>query len=663
MRWNSLQLRYSPRLIRPRPRRGTFRPKLELLEDRRLLSTNVLTYHNNLFRTGANLTETTLTLDNVNADSFGKLFDYPVDGQVYAQPLYMANVPMADGMHNVVFVVTEHDSAYAFDANDPTAGLNGDGILWQQSYIDPANGITTQNSSELRCGVITPEIGITDTPVIDPSSGTMYFVAATEDITDPGNPVFHQQLHALDITTGNDVLPPEEIRAGYLGHGDGGNIVTFDPRGHLERNGLVLANGILYTTWSSHCDIRPYHGWLIGYDAQSFQQVAVFNTSPNAQEASMWSGAPAVDASGNMFFVTANGSIEGGEFDPSRGDYPDTVLKLSSATGQFQVADYFTPFNWDAIDRLDRDLGSGSVMLLPDQAGPHQHLLVVAGKEGKIELINRDNMGQFHDSFDDVVQEIPGAIHFPSGAFDSPAFFDAGTPNSRWIYWAGQNDSLKAFQLFDYGLLSTSATSQSDHIFATGHGGEPSVSANGTTNGIVWVIDQNPAGAGLYAYDATNVANELYDSTQAPGGRDQLDGGIKFTVPTIADGEVFVGTADTVSVFGILPGGNPGAGVSRLVPAARGLLLAADNLRPMQVQYAGANVLNSGNASVVTTAPALALPGLSLNVPSAPNHGAGPLLNDLTRQGPNHVSSHVDPFSVDGVDVLFAANDRIGGIG
>jgi hypothetical protein len=636
-------------MSRLRRRRGNFRPKLELLEDRRLLS-NVLTYHNNLLRTGANLTETTLTPSNVNADSFGKLIDYHVDGQVYAQPLYMANVPLADGTHNIVFVVTEHDSAYAFDANDPTAGPNGDGILWQKSYIDMANGLTTQNAAELACPVITPEIGITDTPVIDPSSSIMYFVAATEDISDPSNHVFHQQLHALDITTGNDVLPPVEIQAGYLGHGDGGTFLRFNPRQHLERNGLVLANGVLYTTWSSHCDIRPYHGWLIGYDAQSLQQVAVFNTSPNAQEASMWSGAPAIDASGNMFFVTANGSIEGGEFNPALGNYPDTVLKLSSATGQFQVADYFTPYNWDALDRADRDLGSGSVMLLPDQAGPRQHLLVVAGKEGKIYLINRDHMGQFHDGYDDVVQELPGAIRFPSGAFDSPAFFDAGTPNNRWVYWAGQNDSLKAFQLEDFGLFVPAATSQSAHVFVAGHGGEPSVSANGTTNGIVWVIDQNPAAAGLFAYDAMNVANELYDNSQAPGGRDQLDGGIKFSVPTIADGQVFVGTADTVSIFGLL-GGSPRGGVPRITPAARGLMLAADSVRHSQIQDPRINTQSPGIVEG-TRAPAPVLPDLVVNVPNAYNAGEEQHLSMTAAR--YNFSPNVDSLLVNGVDAFFA---------
>jgi hypothetical protein len=591
MIWDSLQLRSFRRFAHPRPRRRTFRPTLELLEDRRVLS-NVLTYHNDLLRTGANLTETTLNVNNVNSGTFGKLVDYHVDGQVYAQPLYMANVSMPDGAHNVVFVVTEHDSAYAFDANNPTAGPNGDGVLWHTNYLDPANGINTQSAAELASGTITPEIGITDTPVINPSTGMMYFVVATEDTSDPSNHIWHQQLHAVDISTGNDVLSPVEIQAASFGTGDGGTIDVFNPRQQLERNGLVLANGVIYTTWSSHSDHRPYHGWVIGYIAQTLQEVAVFNTSPNAQEAAMWSGAPAVDANGNLFFVTANGSIEGGEFSPSRGDFPDTVLKLSTTTGQLQVADFFTPFNWDAIDRADRDLGSGSVLLLPDQAGPRQHLLVVAGKEGKIYLINRDQMGGFHSGFDDVVQEIPGAIRFPAGAFDSPAFYDAGTPNNRWIYWAGQNDSLKAFQLFDYGLLSTSPTSQSSHVFSTGHGGEPSVSANGTVAGsaIVWVIDQNPTGAVLYAYDATDVSHELYNSNQ--NAADQLDGGIKFSVPTIADGEVFVGTADTLSVFGLLPGPTP-------VPPSGGGALAP----PVGLSGAGALLPGALNRLPVASQP------------------------------------------------------------
>jgi hypothetical protein len=548
MMWNPLKLCSARTVVRSSL-------ELELLEDRRLLSTNVLTYHNDLARDGDNLTETTLTPSNVNMNTFGLLFSYPVDGQVYAQPLYMSNVTLADGsVHNIVFVETEHDSVYAFDANNPTAGPNGNGILWQDSFIDPANGITTIASADVNCGVISPEIGITDTPVIDPSTDIMYFVAATKATASDGTVTFHQQLHALDIRTGNEVLGgPVEIQAADLGKGDGGTIETFDPKAELERDGLVLDNGVVYTTWTSHCDATPVHGWIIGYDAHTLQQVVVFNTSPNSQLATIWAGAPAVDANGDLYFVTGNGPFTGGSFNPSAGDYPETVLHLSSATGQLTVADYFTPYNWNALDQADEDFGSGQVMLLPNQPGPVPHLLVAAGKEGKIYLINRDNMGQFNAEQDNIVQEVPNAI-LGNGEYGSPTYFDTGVPDGRYIYFAGWNDSLRAFQLFDNGTLSTSSVSQSRNVFSPSHGATPSLSANGTADGIIWAIDPSSLNAVLYAYDATNVANELYDSNQA-GSRDQLDAGVKFSVPTIADGEVFVGTADSLSIFGLLPGG------------------------------------------------------------------------------------------------------------
>jgi hypothetical protein len=509
-----------------------------------------LTYRNNLSRTGANLNETTLTPSNVNRNTFGLLFSYAVDGEVYAQPLYMSNVTLPDGsVHNLVFVETEHDSVYAFDANNPTAGPNGNGILWKDSFIDPANGVDVVVPSDVGCDKFSSEIGITDTPVINPSSGIMYFVAYTRET----GRTFHQRLHALDITTGKEALGgPVEIQATYPGTADGGDTLTFNPLDQLERAGLVLAGGVVYTSWSSHCD-HPAHGWLIGYDAHTLRQVVVFNTSPNASLATIWSGAPAVDADGNLFFVTGNGDTTGGEFNPSLGDYPETVLKLSTASGQPAVADYFTPANWDALDQADEDLGSGAAMLLPDQAGPIAHLLIVAGKEGTIYLINHDNMGQFNAASDRVVQEVTDAVR-GQGAYGTPTYFDAGAPNQRWIYFAGWGDYLRAFQLSDDGTLSTSSTSQSGNQFTAPHGAILSLSANGTRGGIVWAIDASDT-AVLYAFDATNLANELYDSSQA-GTRDQLHAGVKFSVPTIADGEVFVGATYALSVFGLLPGGN-----------------------------------------------------------------------------------------------------------
>lgn len=433
MTWNPLRPHDARTAIDRRHHRPRAKPELEWLEDRRLLSTDVLTYRNNLARSGANLTETALTLDNVNANTFGLLFYYPVDGEVYAQPLYLSHVTLPDGsVHNIVLVATEHDSVYAFDADNPTAGPNSNGVLWQDSFIDPANDINVVLPSDVSCDKFSTEIGITATPVIDPNSGIMYVMSYTRET----GRTFHQRLHALDVTTGKEALGgPVEIQASYPGTADGGDTVTFHPLDQLERAGLILANGVEYTTWSSHCD-HPAHGWVIGYDAHTLQQVAVFNTSPNTGLATIWSGAAAVDADGNLFFVTGNGNTSGGDFNPNRGDYPETVLKLSTATGQLTVADYFTPYNWDALDQADEDLGSGAAMLLPDQAGPVPHLLVVAGKDGTLYLINRDNMGQFNAAFDNVVQELPGAVQ-GQGAYGTPAYFDAGTPDHRWVYFAG----------------------------------------------------------------------------------------------------------------------------------------------------------------------------------------------------------------------------------
>jgi hypothetical protein len=591
---------------------------VELLEDRRLLSTNVLTFHNDALRTGANLTETTLTPANVGSGSFGQVASYPVDGQIYAQPLYLANLTMPDGsVHNVVFVETEHDSAYAFDAN-------GGGLLWQTSYIDPANNINPASSADLSCNSqISPEVGITDTPAIDPNTGTMYFVTETEDTSSPGNPVYHQTLHAVDITTGNDVLPPMEIQAAVLGTGDAAfgspNIVRFQPGQEKERVGLFLLNGIVWTSWTSNCDHTPSHGWVLGYDTQTLQQVQVFNPSPNGQLASIWGGdaPPAIDANGKIYFVTGNGAFSGNDFNQAQ-TYPETVLKLSVGSNEPSVADTFTPYNWSALDQADRDFGSGSVMLLPDQAGPIPHLLVAAGKEGKIYLLNRDNLGGYNGLYDNVWQEIPGALA-GGGAYDAPVYFSAGGSNRRWIYYAAQNDTLKAFELTDSGTLLTSPTSHSTHVFTSLHGATPSVSANGTSNGIVWIIDPNTMHAQLLAYDATDLsAPPLFDSNANPA--DQLDGGIKFSLPTIADGQVFVGTADTLTVFGLLPG--PSA---RLSPAA--LLTGTVGQASAQGQVPAV----SGGSTLGAAPTVPALPDNTVAVPAALPLGtdAAPLVATL----------------------------------
>ncbi len=606
MNWNLLKLR----IVRPPDRAA--RLVLELLEDRRLLSSNVLSFHNDLLRTGDNLTESILTPANVQPGSFGQRFSYPVDGQVYAQPLYVANVTLPDGsVHNIVYVATEHDSLYAFDADDPTTG--GNGVLWHTSYIDPANGINPASSTDIRCGQIAPEVGITDTPAIDPNTGIMYFVTETED-TSGGTPVYHQTAHAVDITTGNDVLPPVDIQAAVLGQGDANfgspNVVRFQPGSVKERAGVLLLNGIVYFSFASNCDISPTHGWILGYDSQSLTQVAVFNTSPNGQIATIWGGggAPAADANGNIFVLTGNGAFSGGDFNQGLATYPETVLKLSTVGGEPQVVDSFTPYNWSALDQRDEDFGSGQVMMLPDQPGAIPHLLVAAGKEGKIYLLNRDNLGGYNGLYDNVVQEIPNALA-GGGSYSVAAYFSAGAPNQRWIYYAAQGDTLKAFQLSDEGRLSSTPTSQSSHVFTSVHGATASVSANGTSNGIVWITDPNPAGAVLYAYDATDLTNELYDSSMNPA--DQLDAGVKFSVPTIADGQVFVGTADTLSVFGLLPGGARSGRKVHAVPtgqvlAAGDLQAVAGTLDGLQLRGGMAPLQIPSTGAVVPTTGALA---------------------------------------------------------
>jgi hypothetical protein len=578
-----------------------YRPALEQLETRQLLS-NVLTYHDDNTRTGQNLTETILTPANVAPNSFGKLFSYSVDGQVYAQPLYVAGVPMSDGPHNVVFIATEHDSVYAFDANDPTAGSQGNGILWQVSFIDPAHGIDTFNQNDaLGCGQITPEIGITATPAIDINAGVMYVVDQFKD-TSSGSPVYHHQLHALDITSGSDVVSPVEIEASVVN--DSGQTVTFNPREYKERAGLTLSNGVLYTAWASHCDAGNAHGWVIGYDATSLQQLSVFNTSPNGRLDTIWQGdgSLAVDATGALYFETGNGTdiLQHGD------DYSEAFIRLNGGDGQ-TVDDYFIPANFHELDQADRDLGSGAPIVLPDQPGDHPHLLVGAGKEGKIYLIDRDNMGGLFNppnGPDQVVQELPNAIS--GGSWDTPAYFDGGDPNGPWIYYVGNGDAVKAWQLQN-GLLTTNPTSQSSNRFSGSYGATPIVSANGTQNGIVWALqDQNPAV--LYAYDATDLTKKLYDTTMV--STDRLGPGIKFNSPIVADGEVFVAGANSVTVLGLLGNGpvshGRGGALGNAVTRALAITGESGNSLSSAVQAQGLASESGAHRDMATNVAALA---------------------------------------------------------
>jgi hypothetical protein len=586
MKRNIREVQQSAERVRRRPPRNNLLPLLEELEGRQLLSSSVLTYHNDLARSGTNLTETTLTHANVNSATFGKLFSYSVDGQVYAQPLYVPNVTLPDqSVHNIVFVATEHDSIYAFDANNNDQSQGG-GLLWQDSFIDPTNGITTVPGADTKSSDITPEIGITGTPVIDGNNGILYVVSKTKEVRSDGTH-YVQTLHALDITTGNEKLGGPVVIGDTLylggsnyqyvagasvpgtGAGSSDGVVSFNALREHQRSGLVLANGVVFISWASHGDNDPYHGWVIGYDAQTLSPVFVFNTSPNGTRGGIWmaGGAPAVDDSGNLYLATGNGTFDvTGSLSPA---YGDSIIKLNPSDQS--VADYFTPFNQAQLDSRDQDLGSGAVLLLPDSVGSalHPHLMVQVGKEGKIYLLDRDDLGQYQragSSSDDVVQVIPNAL---SGwVMSTPAFYNG------MIYFQSMNDYLKAYQISN-GQLTSTPVSHTNQIFNGERGGTASISANGTVDGIVWTLDVRGGAVVLHAYNADDLSQELYNSSQA-GSRDVLGNAVKFTVPTVADGQVFVGTQNTIEVLGLLSGNTaPRGPVRGVTPTAAALFLGA----------------------------------------------------------------------------------------
>jgi len=507
---------------------------------------SVTTYHNDIARDGQNLNEFLLTPANVNPAQFGKLFVQPVDGYIYAQPLYVSGVPVpgcaGDGcVHNMVFIATEHDSVYAFDA-DSDAGANAN-PLWHVSFINPAAGITTVNSQlDAACSDIVPEIGITGTPVIDPSSNTLYVVANTKE-----NGVFFQRLHALDLGSGAEKFGgPIVIQATVPGTGAGqsGGLVSFNPLKESQRPGLLLLSGLVYITWASHCDLGPYHGWVIAYDAESLQQVAVWNSTPDGGDGGIWQsgGAPAADSSGNVFLATGNGSFDLNTGGPDAGD---TILKIGPASsGAFPVLDYFTPYNQATLSAGDTDLGSGGVMLFPDQpvGSPHQHLLTETGKQGTLYLVNRDDMGHFNANGNGQIVQSFGA---GGGLYSTPAFWN------NTLYVGGTNDALKAFS-FDAGgsgLLSNSPASSSPETFYF-PGPSPSISANGNSNALVWALQETEPLAVLRVYDATNLSNELYNSTE--NAQDSAGPSVKFAVPTVVNGKVYVGTATQLAVYGLV---------------------------------------------------------------------------------------------------------------
>ncbi len=498
---------------------------------------DVTTYKNDLSRSGQNLAESTLTLANVASATFGLLRLLPVDGRVDAQPLYLSALGALGHTFNTMLVATEHDSVYAFDADSGA-------ILWHVSLL----GAGEMPSDNRGCIQVSPEIGITSTPVIDRTAGahgTIYLVAMSID----SGSNYHQRLHALDVATGAELLNgPVEISASFPATGTATS--SFDAKSYEERAALLLANGTIYTSWTSHCDNAPYGGWIISYAQSSLTRNGALNIAANSSAGpAIWmaGGGPAVDASGNIYLLSANGAFEttlDANGFPSSQDYGNSFLKVSNTGAGLNVLDYFTMSNEVAESNADQDLGSGGELLLPDMmdsTNTVRHLMVGAGKDGNIYVVDRDAMGKFSASSNNNYQTLNGAL--PGGIWSTPAYFN-GT-----VYYGDVSGTLKAFAISS-AKLGAAPQSQSATQFIY-PGTAPSVSANGSANGIVWA-HENAMAAVLHAYDATNLAHELYNSNQAAANRDQFGTGNKYITPTVADGKVFVGTTNAVAVFGLL---------------------------------------------------------------------------------------------------------------
>jgi hypothetical protein len=504
-------------------------------------SVDVVTYHYDNLRTGQNTQETILTPANVNSTKFGKLGEFAVIGKVDAQPLYLSNLSIPGGTKNVLYVATEHGCVYAFDAD--SIGSSGSKPLWITSTQLPGE----MPSDERGCGQVTPEIGVTSTPVIDRKRGAIYVVAVSKNASG----TYIHRIHALDLTTGAELFGgPTVVTASYPGTGagsSGGNVV-FDPSAYNERPGLLEFNGTIYTTWGSHCDQGAYTSWVMAYSADTLKQTAVLNLVPNGSDGGIWmsGAAPALDASGNIYFILGNGTFDtnlNASGFPPQHDCGNCFAKISSSA-PLSLLDYFTPSNTVAQSDQDLDFGSGGPLLLPDltdASGTTRHLAVGSGKDGNIYVLDRDNMGKFNSGADNIYQLITGELS--GGEFGKPSYFN------DTVYYGAVGDTLKAFPITN-ATLAPALASQSPTNFAY-PGTTPSISANGNTNGIVWAVENGNTGV-LHAYDATNVGKEFYNSNQASNARDHFADN-KFITPMVANGRVYVGTPTSVAVFGLLP--------------------------------------------------------------------------------------------------------------
>ncbi|MGB6193080.1 MAG: hypothetical protein WBF42_11465, partial [Terracidiphilus sp.] len=533
----------------------------------------VATFHNDLSRNGANTQEYALTPSNVNATSFGKLFSCTVDSTIYAQPLWVPNVTISGAKHNVIFVATQNDSIYAFDADTNTSPCTP---LWKASLLDSAHGAgagevcvpsgATSNYVGKGLGDITPEVGVLGTPVIDLSTGTLYAVSKTMVTS---GPTFYQRLHALDITTGNEKFSgPQTITATYPGSGDGGTTTTFNSRTENQRAGLALVNNVVYIAWGSHEDYMPYYGWVIGYNAGDVaEQVAALNISPNTGSSGIWmaGGAPAADASGNLYMLSGNGAFDATSSSAPNNDYGDSFLKVTTAGSSLGVSQYFTPSDEQTDESQDGDFGSGGATVLidlPAHGSNPTHLVLGGGKDHGMYVLNRDALGGLGDSNAWQLITMPGGI-FSTGAFWNSTF-----------YIASAQGAMQAYTLDPDTARFTLAPNASSTIFGW-PGISPSVSSMpDNSNGIVWGIETTlyctPQSTGcsaaiLHAFDAGNLSTELWNSSQGTGNT--AGNAVKFTVPTVANGKVYVGTrgnntggADSststpgeLDVYGLLP--------------------------------------------------------------------------------------------------------------
>ena len=529
---------------------------------------NVTSWRFDESRTGENLSETQLTPSNVNSTSFGKLYSYGVDGYVYAQPLYLAARTIAGGTHNVLFVATEHDSVYAFDADKNQQ-------LWKANLIDTAHGApagaTTVPSTDLGTTDIVPELGITGTPVIDSAAGTLYVVSKSKE-----SAVYVTRLHALDVATGNERSgSPVVIQGSVPGTGIGtlSGSIAFQPKWQLNRSGLLLFNSHVYVTFGAHGDNGPYHGWLFSYDATTLQQTAIFNTSSKGKGNGIWhsGAAPAADTVNGvprLFFATGNFFDTGDPAGPNPAspytgaeNYSNAIVRMDLSGGAMQVSDEWTPFDQLTLSNADTDQTSGGILLLPNQSGPTVHELIQVGKNGRIEVLDRDNLGGFNTSSNNIAQELSGQI---TGLWSTPAYWNGN------VYFWGSGDVLKQFSLRAGQLSTTPIAKAPASVRSNFPGASPVISSNGTSGGVLWAIRSDAyttsGPALLYAFDPTNVATQLYSSA-TNAARDSAGKAVKFVVPVVTNGKVYVGAQGEVDVYGLLAASPPTAPTPTLTPA------------------------------------------------------------------------------------------------